>query len=235
MSEVSRPLQVVLILTLAFAGLWFVALRPKGDAATSTPPTPAPKTAAPAAKSPIPGGLGSAVDKAKATKAQGDAAAATADGRAAPALKPVAPAPAAAAKPAPIVKPAAKAVKPAAPAPARTVHAPRKTVTGVTPATVRHALSSGRVVALLFYSPVSSDDRAVRDELARVDRRSGHVVTLSVSVNGLARFRNVLHGVNVVQSPTVVVLGRKAPPRVLEGYTDHAEIDQATLVALLRG
>jgi hypothetical protein len=60
-------------------------------------------------------------------------------------------------------------------------------------------------------------------------------VTLSVSVNGLARFRNVLHGVNVVQSPTVVVLGRKAPPRVLEGYTDHAEIDQATLVALLRG
>jgi hypothetical protein len=233
MSEVSRPLQVVLILTLAFAGLWFVALRPKGDAATSTPPTPAPKTAAPAAKSPIPGGLGSAVDKAKATKAQGAAAAAAADGRAAPALKTV-PAPAAV-KPAPIVKPAAQAVKPAAPAPARVVHAPRKTVTGVTPATVRHALSSGRVVALLFYSPVSSDDRAVRDELARVDRRSGHVVTLSVSVNGLARFRNVLHGVNVVQSPTVVVLGRKAPPRVLEGYTDHAEIDQATLVALLRG
>jgi hypothetical protein len=115
------------------------------------------------------------------------------------------------------------------------VHAPRKAVTGVTPANVRHALAQGRAVALLFYSPVSSDDRAVRDELTRVDRRGGHVAVWSVSLSGIARFRNVLRGINVVQSPTVVILGRKAPPRVLEGYTDHAEIDQATLVALLRG
>src|SRR5438067_13787991 len=77
MSELSRPLQVVLVLTVGFLGLWFVALRPKhgGGGASATRPAsaqPAPK------KSSLPGGLGRAVDKANATKRQGDAEAAAA-------------------------------------------------------------------------------------------------------------------------------------------------------------
>jgi hypothetical protein len=88
-------------------------------------------------------------------------------------------------------------------------------------------------VALLFWDATSSDDRAVRAELSRVDRRRGHVDAWAVSVRGLGRFKNVLRGIDVLQSPTVVVLARGADPRVLTGYTDHAEIDQATLLALL--
>jgi hypothetical protein len=216
MTEVSRPLQVVLILTAAFAGLWFVALRPKGDNAAAPAPAktqPAPK------KSSLPGGLGNAVDKAKATQAQGNAAAAAADGKPAPASA------------TPTATPATPTPAPARPAP---VHrATRQVVRGVTPGSVRQALRADRVAVLLFYNPLSADDRAVRGELGSVDRRGGHVAVWSVGVNGLGRFKNVLRGIDVVQSPSVVVLSRKGQPRVLEGYTDHAEIDQATLVALL--
>src|SRR5919108_688173 len=77
MSEVSRPLQVVLVLTVAFVGLWFVALRPKHAGSGSSAPKPTPgQPAKPAPKkSSLPGGLGRAVDKAHAAKRQGDAAA----------------------------------------------------------------------------------------------------------------------------------------------------------------
>jgi hypothetical protein len=220
MTEVSRPLQVVLILTVGFAGLWFVALRPKGNQVAAPAPAPKPAAAAPKHSS-LPGGLGRAVDKANAAKAQGDAAAAAADGKPAPA-----PAPAVHAA----VKPAPAPVKPVAPAAAAHRTA---AIHGITPGTVRGALSANRVVVLLFYNPLSSDDRAVRDELASVDRRGGHVAVWSVGISGLGRFKNVLRGIDVVQSPSVVVLSRKAQPRVLQGYTDHAEIDQATLVDLI--
>jgi hypothetical protein len=222
MSEVSRPLQVVLILTVAFAGLWFVALRPKGDNVAT--PAPAPAKTQPAPKqSSLPGGLGHAVDKAKATQAQANAAAAAADSK---------PAPAPAKPTATPVKPAPAPAKPAAP-PAAVHPATRQAVRGVTPGNVRQALRADHVAVLLFYNPLSADDRAVRGELASVDRRGGHVAVWSVGLSGLGRFKNVLRGIDVVQSPSVVVLSRKARPRVLEGYTDHAEIDQATLVALL--
>jgi ABC-type molybdenum transport system ATPase subunit/photorepair protein PhrA len=52
-----------------------------------------------------------------------------------------------------------------------------------------------------------------------------------VSVRGLSRFKNVLQDVQVLQSPTVVVLSHRKP-YVFPGYTDHAEIDQAAAVAL---
>src|SRR5437588_7126190 len=136
MTEVSRPLQVVLILTVAFAGLWFVALRPKGDNVAAPAPAPAKTQPAPQ-KSSLPGGLGRAVDKAKATRAQANAAAAAADGKSAPAP----------------AKPTATPVKPAVtPAPAKPaapsapVHrATRQVVRGVTPGNVRQALSADHV------------------------------------------------------------------------------------------
>src|SRR5687768_11327288 len=73
MDQVSRPMQVLLIGTLAFAALWFVALRPKADTTSPAAPAAGTQAPAPAKKSAIPGGLGDSVDKARATKAQGDA------------------------------------------------------------------------------------------------------------------------------------------------------------------
>jgi hypothetical protein len=275
MSEVSRPLQVVLVLTAAFAGLWFVALRPKPGAGTAPATQPATHPAQPAPKkSSLPGGLGRAVDKANATKRQGDAAAAASDSAGAapetpttstPASSGSAPTPqttvpatpaarigqsvagsgganAAANAGAVAVGMAGAAVvgsldlpTPAgAAAPRATPRAAAHGMPSVTPGMVRHALARGDVVVLLFWGANGADDRAVRAELSQVDPRGGRVHAWPVAVQGLSRFKNVLRGIDVLQSPTVVVLARGADPRVLAGYTDHAEIDQATLLALSR-
>jgi hypothetical protein len=241
MSEVSRPLQVVLVLALAFAGLWFVALRPKPGAgrasatqpATTHPAQPAPK------KSSLPGGLGRSVDKANATKRQGDAAAAAADRTgAAPESGTTStqtpPASGSASTPTPAPAATGTTASPSAPVTAHSPRAATPHLPSVTPGMVRHALARGDVVALLFWGSNSADDRAVRSELARVDSRGGHVHAWPVAVRGLSRFKNVLRGIDVLQSPSVVILARGADPRVLAGYTDHAEIDQATLIALSR-
>ena len=271
MDQVSRPFQIVLVLVLGFGGLWFFALRPKTDDGGGAPaPAPAAQTpparsdAAPVKKSPIPGGLGRAVDKANSTKAQGDAAAAKADAPAqntteTPVLTPPAKPVVKAAKPAPTVAvsgtaglvragtvaiglvttgvdKAIGAKTDIAAVKHSTAHRPAKVAPHArpgfaNPAKVRAALAKRHVVVLLFFSARSSDDRAVRRELAAVDSRGGRVQVWAVSVRGLSRFKNVLQDVQVLQSPTVVVLSHRKP-YVFPGYTDHAEIDQAAAVAL---
>src|SRR3954453_23727456 len=61
MGQISRPMQIVLAITLLFAAAWFVVLRPKDGAVSSTTAHAASSTStAPGVK-----GLGRAVDKAK--------------------------------------------------------------------------------------------------------------------------------------------------------------------------
>lgn len=66
---------MMLLATLAFAALWFVALRPKAEeAAPATPATPAAQTPAPApAQSAIPGAAGNVLDTARQGAAQANA------------------------------------------------------------------------------------------------------------------------------------------------------------------
>lgn len=288
MDQVSRPFQIVLVLVLGFAGLWFVALRPKTDTSGGSPaPAPAapaqasssgssaPGTSTGQQRSALPGGLGTAVDKARATQSQGDAAAAAQDAQGAasdvtasqarqnttagpvqtlpatPVSKPRSPAPkvAAGGGRVAIVRAGTLAVgrldlglertgsiglgkTTARPRPHANGKVARRARPGfATPGKVRAALARRHVVVLLFFNARGSDDRAVRRELAAVDRRGGRVQVWGVSVRGLARFKNVMQSAQVLQSPTVVVLSHRTP-YVLPGFTDHAEIDQATAVAL---
>src|SRR4051794_15386936 len=87
MGQISRPMQILLAVTLLFTAAWFLVLRPKDGAVSST--------AAPAASSSntAPGvkGLGRAVDKAKGAVATSEqqakklgAASATASGTTTP-------------------------------------------------------------------------------------------------------------------------------------------------------
>jgi hypothetical protein len=265
MDQVSRPFQIVLVLALGFAGVWFMALRPKADTGGGSPapapaaqaPTPQSNPSAPPAqsdaatpprKSPIPGGLGRAVDKANDTKATGDAAATAQN---APAQNTTA---------TPVQTPPTQpAVKPAKPAPKvaagsgatvlrtgtialglvnigfdKTIGAKpaRQTRPGfATPGKVRAALAKRHAVVLLFFSARSSDDRAVRREIAAVDRPRGRLQVYGGSERGLSRFKNILDDVQVLENPTVVVLSRRSP-YAFPGYTDHVEIDQATAAVL---
>jgi hypothetical protein len=236
MDQVSRPMQFLLIGVLAFAAVWYVALRPKAGTSgePATPPAAQP-VAAP--KSAIPGGLGNSVDKARAAKTQGGATAAGRSAQANAADPTVAAAKPAPAKAAP-VKPSVTRAQPKPnpkPKPATRTHRARPEPAGASPGKVRRALARGHTVVLLFYTASGSDDRAVRSELSGVGRRGGRVNVWGVSVRGLSRFRNVLAGVQVLQTPSVLVLSpRGRDPVLLAGYTDRTEIDQVAAAALRR-
>jgi len=214
-------MQVLLIAVLAFAALWYTALRPKPPAA-SEPAKPAAAQPAPAtpAKSAIPGAPGKAVDGARAAKADGDAAATTRSAQAAGAAD----------RPAPVQVAAAKPAKAAAPA-TRPVRVPARSA-GPT-AQIARSLARGNVVVLLFYS-AGSDDRVVRSQVAGVASRRGRVRTWPVPVRRLSRYRDVLQGVQVLQTPSIVMLRRASRPILLTGYTDRAEIDKVAASLLRR-
>ncbi len=211
-------MQVLLIATLAFAAVWFVALRPKTDPG-GAPATPAAAKAAPPAKSAVPGAPGDALDKARATSAQADAAVPSSG----PQTAPVAATP----------RPQPRAAQPPAAPRAGKRKARRAEPAGASPHKVRQALLRRHAVVLLFYSDAGADDRAVHSEVAGVARRGGRVNVWSVPVSGLSRFKNVLAGAQVLQTPAVLILSpRGRPPVLLNGYTDVAEIDQITAAAL---
>ena len=108
----------------------------------------------------------------------------------------------------------------------------RRAAGGTTPAAVNNALADGNVVVLLFWDPRGSDDRAVRNELRRVRNRGGRTLTAAVPIRQVSRYGAVTRGVQVLQSPTILIVDRARQARTLTGYTDAAEIGQAITEAL---
>jgi hypothetical protein len=226
MDQVSRPLQILLVAVLLFGAVYMLALRPKSDGAASAPAKPAKQATTSPAQGPgssIPGGLGKAVTKARGAAGQSDAAnqrlqQATGGATSTPAARP-APAPAKAASP------AARSARPAKP-PAAT---PKATSASTA---VAAALAKGKVVVLLFWNQQASDDRSVREELAHVSSHGGRALIVAAPVRQVSLFSNSIRGVQVLQSPTIIVIDRRHRARTLVGYTDRAEIGQAVDVAL---
>ena len=225
MNQVSRPLQVLLVAVLLFGAVYMLALRPKTDSSSSTPAKPAKQTTTSPAQGPgssIPGGLGKAVTKARGAAAQSDAAnqrvqQATGGGSTSAA----APAPAAASA----ARPAARSARPAQHPAARPKATPAS-------AAVSAAMAKGKVVVLLFWNQQASDDRSVRAELAHVSSHNGRVLIVAAPVRQVSLFSDSIRGVQVLQSPTIVVIDRRHRARTLVGYTDRTEIGQAVDVAL---
>jgi hypothetical protein len=205
MGQISRPIQVLLAVTVLFAAAWFLALRPKSD---SGEPASAPSTSRQAATP-----FGRAVDRARtgADQATADAAGAanaTADGAGPGSRGPVATGGSSAASPT-----GTTGARPAAGA-------------GALPRRLARALDARRVVVLLFWNRAASDDRAVRAELRQVSRRGGRVVVAAAPLSQLARYGAITRGVQVLRSPTLVVVDRRRRATTLSGYTDAPEIDQ---------
>jgi hypothetical protein len=91
---------------------------------------------------------------------------------------------------------------------------------------VAAALSSKKVLALLFYNPAAADDRAVKQELASVPTHKHSVVRLAVPISELARYQVVTTQVPVSQSPTLVVIDRAKQATTIVGYASGYEIVQ---------
>jgi hypothetical protein len=105
-------------------------------------------------------------------------------------------------------------------------------VTPNTPAAVAHALAARKVVALLFYNPAATDDKAVKQELATVPNHAGKVVKMSVQVNRLAKYSLVTNQVPVQVSPTLVLINKAGQASTIVGFADRFEIAQRVADAL---
>ncbi len=119
-------------------------------------------------------------------------------------------------------------VKPGAPAAAGAVAAELKGL----PKPVATALRKQQVLVLLFWNGRSADDKAVHAALKRVDRWNGHVSVQSAPISQIARYGRIARGVDVQQSPTVVVADRNLQAETLVGYVDAATINQVVVDAL---
>jgi hypothetical protein len=100
------------------------------------------------------------------------------------------------------------------------------------PKDVRKAIKHRKVLALLFWNSRSYDDRAVRRELKHVSTYGKQVFVAARPIKNVARYQAITRGVDVEQSPTIVVADSNLKAVTLVGYVDRDTIDQAVVDAL---
>src|SRR3954469_20297762 len=207
MSQISPPLRIVFIAVVGLCAAYMLFFRPKPA------DTAAPAAAPAAATTPVPGEDPVAVRGSKAAaiveKAAGDKQAAGAHN-----TKPVSQAPATGR-----AQPARLSAKQLAALPADV--------------RLRRAVAHRKVLALLFYDNRSDDDKAVRRALRKVDRLGGEVFAAAHWIKNVARYQAITRGVDLEQSPTVVVVDRNLKAETLVGFVDAGTIEQAVVDALL--
>jgi len=213
--QISPPFRIAIVAMLAVCALWFTVLKPKDPGADTAAPDPT----APGAT-----GLSNDVTAAKGAAATSDAAnakvqAATggAEANATAAAKP-----AATAKSATTGAHADVAGKNGGAAPSTTA----KAKAGDASAPLLRALDRKDTVVLLFWNRRGSDDRAVRRAVDATARHHGRVVVKAAPVAQVARYVGITSGVQVLQSPTVLVIGPDHKARAVTGFTTKSELDQ---------
>jgi hypothetical protein len=217
MSQISPPLRILIIGSVVFLAAWFAFLRPGGGtSSTSTPAAATPQPLSqnangPAAKT----SLGRAVQAAHRAANASDAQTAADSGAAAPSTS----APAAA-------HPATAAGKPAAPA-AAAKPAHSAAAAAALPLPVAKALAEDKILVMLFWNPKAADDRAVRQALRHVDTYRHRVVIRVANIRDVARYAPITQGVDVSQSPSVVVVGHHHEADLMSGYVDRMTIEQS--------
>jgi hypothetical protein len=209
--QISLPYRVAIVALLVVGGLWFAVLKPKpeSDPASTTAPGVT--------------GLAKDVDKAKAAVNASNAATAGTEA-------------------------AANAVgtegKSAAPAAGGTATQPGTTAKSAKPATaakpgladdavdgdpskpVLADVDAGKVAVVLFWNDKASDDRATRRALSEIDKHHGKVVTRAVPIGDVGKYEAITRGAQILESPTVLVIGAGGKARAITGYTQAKEIDE---------
>ncbi len=210
MDQISPPFRIAIVAMLAVCALWFTVLKPKdpgADTAASDPTAPGVT------------GLSKDVTAAKGAATKSDAANAK-------------------------VQAATGGVEAKADTTAKSesattgAHAAVAGKNGVAPSTAAkakttdasapllRALDRKDAVVLLFWNRRGSDDRAVRRAVRATARHHGHVVVKAVPVARVARYGAITSGVQVLQSPTVLVIGPDRKARAITGFTTKSELDQ---------
>jgi hypothetical protein len=213
-SQISPPIRILLVCAVAFIGAYMLFLRPKDAAVPPADPAPNIQTNAPAVSAP-----GKAVEAAQGAVAAADGQLSqqeSVDG-------------VDAGENAAGTQSATKASKSNGAQPAA-AKAAKVDVAGL-PKPVAKAIRKGQVLVLLFWNGKSADDKAVHKALAKVDRWDGRVSVRSASITKISKYGRIARGVDVEQSPTVVVADPELRAETLVGYVDTQTIDQAVVDA----
>jgi hypothetical protein len=214
-SQISPPIRIVLVLAVAVLGMYMLFLRPKTEVVPPAEPAPNVQTNEPAVSEPgkVAESAQDAVNAAngqleKQESVDGVDAGEAAAGTAATGTK--------------TEKPSAQAKAEAA--------AIKEELKGL-PKPVATALRKDKVLVLLFWNGKSADDKAVAKALHNVDRWDGRVSVQRASIKKIAAYGRIARGVDVEQSPTIVIADRDLKAETLIGYVDSRTIDQAVMDA----
>lgn len=213
MSRVSPPLRIALIAAVAFLGVWALFLRPQPDPPVVADPA-VEATSTPAAADPS--AAAAAAANANASVAAADATAGELTGEAAAA--------------------GTGTSTPAAPgaAAAPEVDLNRQALAKL-PADVARAVRRDKVVALLFWNSRAPEDRRVRRALRDANTHDKRVFVRVAPVSDIARYAPITRGVDVAQSPTLVVVDSDLHAEALVGYVARTTIRQALSDAVRAG
>ena len=208
-------MRIALTATLAFAAIWFVALRPKPPAAA--PSDPAPATASPQS---APGKAAAQAQEAagasQQSAAEHESAAGAVGERETPATN------------APARSGAEKGAQPGR-VDVRKAAGPKSSEAA---RAVLEDVGKGRIAVVLFWDRRLSDDRAVHRAVMGLDRRDGKVAVHKAPIGRLAQFEPITSGVPVVTSPTVLVIDRAGRARSVGGLTVRGELEELVTRAL---
>jgi hypothetical protein len=217
MSQISPPIRILFVGAIAFFAAWMLFLRPGSEAPVAPPAAVEPATAAGGA--PAQTAPGQAVEAANNAAAAGNAAAQAVDGTA----------------------PAATGTSAATTTPTTPATPPKVTRKSLAksglPLPVMRAIADRKVVVLFFHNPKAADDRYMRRQLDRVvdnhgSKFSKRVKIQAAPIKDIARYGQITRGVNVQQSPTIVVVDAKLRADSLVGVVGSLAIDQAIQDAL---
>jgi hypothetical protein len=212
-SQISPPIRIVLVAAVAFLGAYMLFLRPKDEVVPPADPAPNVQSTAPAVSQPgkVAEAAQGAVAAADGQLKQQESVDGVEAGEAAAGTK-------SSTKSAPSTTPAAP-------------EKPGLDLSGL-PKPVAKAIRHNKVLVLLFWNNKSADDKAVHAALAHVDRWDGRVAVQSASIKKISQYGRIARGVDVEQSPTVVVVDPSLRADTLVGYVDSDTIDQAVVDAL---
>jgi hypothetical protein len=217
-SQISPPVRILLAGAILFLAAWFTVLHPK--AASTAAPAATPVATATATGTPT-DGLGRAVAKARGAAATAETAGKAAAGESTQAQPQSQPQTGTATKSSP-----AQPAQPAVAIPAK--------VLAKLPTDVSAALKAHKTLVLGVISanakpwrPLADDDRYVRNALRKVNRYDGQVLVKRVPVSSLVRYAPLVGGLDVNQTPSIVVIDGKLHGTLLTGYVDRISINQA--------
>ncbi|MEJ7893136.1 MAG: hypothetical protein WKF94_10890 [Solirubrobacteraceae bacterium] len=215
MDQISPPMRIVLAVAVVFLAAYMLVLRPSEEEVASAP-VPVTAPAAEAGGEQAATDLGKAVEGARETAGAAESAAQARAGETAANAPSTNQSSAEAARPAP-AKPTAKPADPAL---------------ADLPQWLRTSIDK-KVVALLFTNGESADDRRTARALKRSYDGDGAVVTRIVNVKKVSSYQAVAEGVDVSQSPTLMVIDRNRSAQALPGFASLTTINQAIIDGLL--